>query len=214
MIHLYCALLSHSVISESLQLHGLQPTRLLCPWGFSRQEHWNGLPCPSPGDLPDSGIEPVALMSPALAGRFFTTSANWEALLTHSVQFSHSVVSDSLQPHGLQDSRLPCPSPTPGACSNSCRSQWCHPAISSVVSFSSYLPSFPATGSFPMNQFFASGGQSIAVSASASVLPMNIQGWFLLGLTGLISLQFKGLWRVFSNTTVQKHQFFSIQLSL
>ena len=125
---------------------------------------------------------------------------------------SHSVVSDSLRPHGLQYATLPCPSPTPGAYSNSCRSRWwCHPTISSsVIPFSSCLQSFPASGSFPMSQFFASGGQSIRVSASAWVLSMNIQGWFALGLTGLI-LQSKVLSRVFSNTTVQKHQFFSIQ---
>ena len=113
----------------------------------------------------------------------------------NSVQFSHSVVSDSLWPHGLQHTRLPCPSPTPGAYSNSCSlSQWYHPTISSsVISFSSCLQSFPASGSFPLSQFFTSGGQSIGVSASASVLPMNIQDWFPLGLTGWISLQFRQL---------------------
>ena len=119
--------------------------------------------------------------------------------------FSCSVVSDSLWPHGLQHIRLPCPSPTPGACSNSHpSSQWCHPIISSsVVPFSSYLQSFPASGSFPMSQFFASGDQGIGVSASASVLPMNIHNWFPLGLTDLISLQSKGLSKVFPNTTIQ-----------
>ena len=128
-------------------------------------------------------------------------------------QFSCSVVSDSLWPHGLQHAR---PSPTSGACSNSCpSSQWHHPTnSSSVIPFSSCLQSFPVSGSFPINQFFASGGQSIGVSASASVLPMNIQDWFPLGLIGGISLQSKGLSRVFSNTTVQKHQFFGTQLSL
>ena len=133
-----------------------------------------------------------------------------------SVQFSHSVMSDSLWPHGLQHARLSCPSPTPGAHSNSCPlSKWFHPTISSSVTpFSSHLQSFPAPGSFQMSQLFAWGGQSIGVSALASVLPMNIQGWFPLGLTGWISLQSKGLSRVFSNTTVQKHQFFSVQLSL
>ena len=117
--------------------------------------------------------------------------------------------------HGLQHARLPYPSPTPRAYSNSCpSSQWCHPIISpSVVPFSC-LQSFPASGSFPVSHFFASGGQSIGVSASASVLPMNIQDGFPLGLTDWISLQSKGLSRVFSNTTVQKHQFFSVQLSL
>ena len=135
-----------------------------------------------------------------------------------SVQFSRSVMSDSLQPHGLQRNSLPCPSPTPGACSNSCPlNRWCHPTISSsVVPFSSCLQSFPASGSFPMSQFLASGGQSIGASASAPapVLPMNIQDWFSLGLTGLISLQSKGLLRVFSNTTAQKYQLFSAWLSL
>ena len=133
-----------------------------------------------------------------------------------SVQFSHSVVFHSLWSHGLQHIRLSCPSPTPGACLNSCpSSRWCHPTISSsAVLFSSCLHSFPASGSLPMSQFFTSGGQSIGISASASVLPMSIQDWFPLRLTGLISLQSKGLSRVFSNTTVQKHQFFSAQLSL
>ena len=115
----------------------------------------------------------------------------------------------SLQPHGLKHARPPHPPPTPGVYSNSCPlSRWCHPTISSSVSpFSSCLQSFPASGSFPMSQFFASGSQSIEVSKSASVLSMNIQDWFPLGFTGLISLQSKGLSRVFSNTTVQKHQF-------
>ena len=131
------------------------------------------------------------------------------------VQFSRSIVSDSLQFHRLQHARPPCPSRTPRACSNSCPScQWCHPTISSsVVPFSSCLLSFPASGSFPMSQFFASGGQNIGASASASVLPMNIQDWFPLGLIGWISLQSQGLSRVFSNNTVQKHQFFSTQPS-
>ena len=116
----------------------------------------------------------------------------------------------------LQHTSLPCSSPTSRACSNSCPlSPWCHPAISSsVIPFSSRLQSCPASGSFPMSQFFTSGGQSIGISASASVLPMNIQDWFPLGMTGLISLLFKGLSRVFSNTTFQKHQFFGAQLSL
>ena len=114
--------------------------------------------------------------------------------MSQSVQFSHSVMSNSLRPHGLQHARLPCPSPTPRACSNSCPlSPWCHPTISSsIVPFSSYLQSFTASGSFPMSQFFASGGLSIGVSASVSVFPMNIQDWFPIGLTGLICLQSKG----------------------
>ena len=133
-----------------------------------------------------------------------------------SVQFSCSVVSNSLQPHGVLHTRLPCPTPTPRAYSNLCPlSRWCHPTISSsVVPSSSHLQSFPASGSFPMNQFFASGGQSIGVSASASVLPMNIREWFPWGWTGWISLQSKGVSRVFSKTTVQKHQFFHAPLSL
>ena len=117
-------------------------------------------------------------------------------------------MSNSVQPHGLQLAKLPCPSQTPGACSDSCPwSQWCHPTIaSSVVPFSSCLQFFPASGAFLRSQFFASGGQSIGASTLASVLPVNIQDWFPLGLTGLISLQSKELSRVFSNSTVQKHQ--------
>ena len=128
--------------------------------------------------------------------------------------FSHLVVSSSLQPHGLPNTRLPCPSPSPGVCSNSCpSSQWCHPTISSsVFPFSSCLQSFPASGSFLMSQLFTSGGKSIR--ASASVLPMNFQDWFPLGWTGWISLKSKGLSRVFFNTIVQKHQFFGTQPSL
>ena len=122
---------------------------------------------------------------------------------------------DSLGPHGLKHARPPCPSLSPGACSNSCPlSQWCHPIIlTSVVPFFFCLQSFPASGSFPISRLFASGGQSIGASASASVLPVNIQGWFPLGLICLISLLSKGLSRVFSNTTVQKHQFFGTQPS-
>ena len=131
-----------------------------------------------------------------------------------SVQFSRSVLSDSLRPHGLQHVRLPHPSPTPGVYWNSCPSSWWyHPTTSSsIVPFSSHLQTFPASGSFPISQFFLLGGQSI--EASASVLPMNIQDWFPLELTGLISLQSKGLSRVFSNTTIWKHQFFGTQSSL
>ena len=137
----------------------------------------------------------------------------WFAWSFSSVQFNRSVMLDSFRPHGLQHARAPCPSPTPGVYSNSCPlSGWCHPTISSsVIPFSSCLQSFPASGSFPMSQFFTSGGQSVVVSASASVLPMNIQDWFPLGW---ISLQSKGLSRIFSNTTVQKYQFFGTQFSL
>ena len=132
-----------------------------------------------------------------------------------SVQFSCSVMSNSLWPHESQHARPPCPSPTPRVHPNSCpSSRWYHPTISSsVVPFSSYLQFFPAPGSFQMSQLFAWGGQSIAVSASTSVLPMNTQDWSL-AWTGWISLQSKGLSKVFSNTTVQKHQFFCTQLSL
>ena len=154
----------------------------------------------------------ICVSSPSLfiaAGYFFLVK------LIASVQFSCSVVSDSLRPHKLQHARPPCPSPTPGVHSNSRPlSQWCHPAISSsVVPFSSCTQSLPASGSFPMSQLFAWGGQSIGVSALASFVPMNTQDWSPLGWTGWISLQSKGLSRVFSNIIVQKHQFFGAQLS-
>ena len=138
-----------------------------------------------------------------------------QATVLESVQFSHSVVSDSLRLHELQHVRPLCPSPTPGVHPNPCPSGWwCHPTISSsVIPFSSCPQSLPASESFPMSQLFAWGGQSIRVSASTSVLPMNTQDWFPLGLTGWIALQSKGLSRVFSNTTVQKQQFFGTQLS-
>ena len=132
-----------------------------------------------------------------------------------ALQFSHSVVSDSLRPRESQHTRPPCPSPTPGVYPNSCpSSRWCHPAIlSSVIPFSSCPQSLPASGSFPMSQLFTWGGQSIGVSASASVLPMNTQDWCPLVWTGWISLQSKGFSRVFSNTTVQNYQFFGAQVS-
>ena len=133
-----------------------------------------------------------------------------------SVQFSHSVMSNSLQPQEPQPARPPCPSTTPGIHWNPCPlSWWCHPTISSsVIPFSSCPQSFPVSGSFQMSQLFTSGGPSIWVSASTSVLPMNTQDWSLLGWTGWIALQFKGLSRVFSSTTVQKHQFLGAQISL
>ena len=129
-----------------------------------------------------------------------------------SVHFSPSVMSDSLWSHGLQHTSPPCPLPTPGVYSNSCPlNRWCHPTISSsVIPFSSCLQSFPASGSYQMSQFFESGSYRIGVSVSASVLPMNIQDWFPLGWTGWISLKSKGLSRVSSNTTVQKHQFLAL----
>ena len=131
------------------------------------------------------------------------------------VQFSRLVMSDSLQLHGWQHTRFPCPSPTPGACSNPCSSsRWCHPTISSsVVPFSSLLQSFPASGSF-MNCLFASCGQNIGALALASVFPMNIQGWFPSGLTGLFFLLSKGLSSIFSSTTIQRHQFLGAHPSL
>ena len=163
--------------------------------GLSTKEYWSRLPFPSPGDLPNPGIETGSVV-------------------IQFSQFSCSVVSNSLQPQGLQHARVPSPSPTPRACSNSCPlSQWCHPTISSsAVPFSSHLQFFPGSGSFQMSQFFASRCQSIGVSASASVLPMNTQDWSPLGWTGWTSLQSEGLSRVFSSTTVQKHQFFGAQL--
>ena len=144
---------------------------------------------------------------------------NWTELeLAYSshplLLWSHQVMSDSLRPCGWQHTRLPCPSLPPGVYSDSCLlTQWCHPIISSFVAPFFCPQSFPASGSFPMGRLL-SGGQSIGASALASVLPVNIQGWFLLGLTGLISLQSKGLSSVFSSTTVQKHQFFGTQPSL
>ena len=162
--------------------------------GFSMQKYWSGLPFPTPKSV-------------ILVYKMTNVS------MLH-YQFSHPVVSDSLWPHGLQHTRLSCPSPTPGVYSNSCpSSQWCHPTISSSIAPFSCLQFFPASGSFPTSQIFSSGGRSIGVSAS-SVLPMNIQDWFPLGWTGWISLQSKRFSRIFSNTTVQKYQFFCIQLSL
>ena len=156
-----------------------------------------------PGGLPSMGSHRVG--------------HDWSNLAAAAaVQFSGSVVSHSLWPHGLQHARPPCPSPTPRVYPNSCPLSWgCHPTISSsVVPFSTYPQSFPESGPFPMSQLPAWGGQSFGVSASASVLPMNTQDWSPLGWTGWISLQFTGLSRVFSNTTVQKHKFFGTQLSL
>ena len=167
-----------------------------------------GLPSSnSPLSSTSSLTIPVTLL---LQGHLDTLS------LSQPVQFSCSVVSDPLRPHGPQNSRPPCPSPTPRVYPNSCHlSQWCHLTISSsVIPFSSCLQSFPASGSFQMSHLFASGSQSIRASASTSVLPMNTQDWSPLWWTGWISLQSRGLSRVFSNTTVQKHQFFGAQLSL
>ena len=149
-------------------------------------------------------------------GFLLIPSPSWSVKVSVMGQFSLSVVSDSLRPHESQHARPPCPSPAPGVHSDSCPSSWwCHPAISSsVVPFSSWPQSLLASGSFQMSQLFTWGGQSIGVSALASVFPKNTQDWFPLELTGCISLQSKGLSRVFSNITVQKHQFFNAQLSL
>ena len=156
------------------------------------------------------------LPTPVLSIQQILISLRKHNVTNNSVQFSRSVVSGSLWPHRLQYANFPCPSPTPRAYSNSCPlNRWCHPTVSSsVMPFSSCLQSFPASGSFQMSQSFPSGGQSIGVTASTSVLPMNTQDWPPLGWTGWISLQSKGLSRVFSNTTVQKHQFFSAKLFL
>ena len=174
------------------------------PMEISRQKYWSGLPFPCPSNLPNQGSNLVF----CTAGRSFM---RWTTI--QSVK-SLSRVWHFVTP--VQQARFPCPSPTPGSCSNLCPSSWwCHPTMSSsVIPFSSYIQSYPALGSFKMSQFFASGGQSIGVSTSASVLLMNIQDWFHLGWTGLISLQPKGLSRVFFNTTVQKHQFLDAQHSL
>ena len=180
--------------------------RLLVSWKGSRLSIlWKNL-------LKKTGYEFPFLLNVHLTTQFLPVSS----IPALSVQFSCSVVSDYLQPCGLQHARLPCPPPTPAACSNSRPSSWwCHPTVSSsVVPFSSRLQSFPALESFQVSRFFASGGQSIGISASASVLPVNIQDWFPLGCHWLDLLQSKGLSRVFSSTAVQKHQFFSAQHSL
>ena len=193
-------LFSNQVVSNSLWPHGVQ------------------LPCP---DLPAPQHLPVVVVQSLRVKVLRASLLTWTLVLGTpnsgtfllSLLFSHSVLSDSLWPHGLQHSRLPCPSLFPRVCSNSCLfCLWFHPTISSsVIPFSSCLQSCPESGCFPVSQLLASGGQSIGASTSASVLPMNIQGWFPLGLTGLISLQSKGLSRVFSSTTVGRHQIFSTQ---
>ena len=187
-------------MSDSLWPHELQHTRFPCP-------------SLSPGVCSNSC--PLSRWChPTMSSSIVPFSSCLQSFPA-SVQFSHSVMADSLQPRELQHTSPPCPSPTPGVYSNSCpSSRLFHPTISpSVIPFFC-LQSFPASGSFPMSQLFTSGCQSTGASASVSVLPMNIQDWFSLGLTGLISLQSKGLSRVFSNTKVQKHQFFGTQPSL
>ena len=210
-------------MSDSLWPHGLQHARLPCP-SPTPEAYSNS--CPSVGDAiqpshPLSSPSPPAFNLSQHQGLFQWVSSLHQVAKVLALNIlccavlSHSVVSNSLQPHGLQHARLPCPSPNPGACLDSCSSQWCHPTVSSsVIPFSSCLQFFTASGSFPKSQLFTPGGQSTGVSASPSVLPMNSQDWFPLGWTGWISLQSKGLSRIFSNTTVQKHHFFGAQLSL
>ena len=188
-----------------------------------KHDKWRGLPSSSQEDsATQAAVCTPVLWINALPTKIRRDSGFSEYLILNflsweadSVQFT-SVASKSLQPHGRQHTRPPCPSPTLRACSNSCPlGWWCHPTISSSVApFSSCLQSFPASGSFLRTQFFSSGGQSTGDSATASVLAVNIQDWFPLGLTALTSLQSKGLSRIYSNTTVQKHQFFSAQPSL
>ena len=170
-----------------------------------------------PAEIASLFLFPPALLSQSSALIHVLVDPSSHGSFQSSVtQFSRSVVSDSLRPHEPQHARPPCPPPTPRVYSNSCPlSWWCHPTISSsVIPFSSHPKSLLASGSFQVSQLFASGGQSVGVSTSASVLPMNTQDWSPLGWTGWISLQSKRLSRVFSNTTVQKHQFFGTQLSL
>ena len=176
---------------------------------------WSGLSClVPPGPSHEANKAVHRALNKSVLGHWSTPVHAW-SLVVVSVQFSCSVVFDSLWPRESHHARPPCPPPTPGVYSNSCPlSRWCQPAISSsVIPFSSCPQSLPASESFPMSQLFAWGGQSIGVSALASVLPKNTQGWSPLEWTGWISVQSKGLSRVFSNTTVQKHQFFGSQLS-
>ena len=185
---------------------------------MSKRRDMSNISLPTIIGIKASGINPCSsrnVVSRSTCGQAETISQascldNWNLFIS-SVQFSLSVMSDSLWPHGLQHTRPPCQPPAPGIYPNSyALSQWCHPTISSsVIPFSSCLQSFPTSEYFQMNQHFWSGGQSIGVSASTSVLPMNIQDWSSLGWTGWISLQSKGLSKVFSNISVKKHQFFS-----
>ena len=204
-----------SVVSDSGQLYGSYPTRLLCPWDSPGKNP--GVDCHAPlQGLSESGI---LLHISTLLESFpiWVTTDYWVEFTVMCSQAVSSVAQScpTLRPHELQHTRPPCPSPTPGVHPNPRPlSQWCHPAISSsVVPFSSCPESLPASGSFPVSQIFTWGGQSTGVSASASVLPVNTQDWSPLEWTGWISLQSKGLSRVFSNTTVQKHQFSGAQHS-
>ena len=196
-----------------------QTTRLLCPWDSPGKNAGVGCHFLLQGVflIQRSNLQLLHLLHcRQILYLWATRKPNIKVFLFSSVQFSCSVMSNSLRPDEPQHARPPCLSPTPRVYPNSSPlSWWCIPTIpSSVIPFSSLLQSFPASGSFPMSQHFASGGQSIGVSASTSVLPMNTQDWSPLGWTGWISLQSKGLSRVFSNITLQKHQFFGAQLSL
>ena len=195
------------LFSCSIMPNSLQPHWLCSQWLLLLQI----TDCSPPGS-PVNGILQARILERVAISFSSWSSQPWDRIINSCIQFSGSVMSDCLQPYRLQLSRFPCQSQTPGAYSNSCpSSRWCHPTISSsVVPFSSCLQRFPASGSFPMTQFLAWGGQSIGASASASVLPKNIQDWFPLGWTHWISLQSKRLSRVFSNITVQKHQFFAL----
>ena len=206
---------SRSVVSDSQWPHGLQPTRLLCPWDSPGKSTGVGCLCllHESTDDPSKVFFISILMSSISFWYFLRVSIS--VYITHLFfHVSHSVVSNSLRTHELQHSRPPCPSPTPGVHSNSCpSSRWYHPAISSsVIPFSSCPQYLLASESFPMSQLFT-WVESIGVSALASFFPKNTQDWSPLEWTGWISLQSKGLSRVFSNTTVQKHQFFGTQLS-
>ena len=198
-------------LCDSIQCMGL-----LCTWSFSRQEYWRGFPFPPSGDLPNAGIERQFLHCRQILYHWATGEAYYIDTCMHvcccwCVAKSCLTLCDSMDL--LQHAGPPCPSPAPRVCSNSCLlSRWCHPTISSSVAPFSFCPqSFPESMSFPESWLPTSGGQSIGVSASASVLPMNIQGWFPIGLGGLISLPSKGLSKVLSRTTIQKHQFFGAQ---
>ena len=210
----------HSFVSNSLRPHGPQHARPCC-LSPTTEAYSNSYPSswwchPSISSF-SSHLQsfPVSESFPMRTQRYCYVYPLRENQDSDPIQFSHSVISDSVPPHGLQRTRPPCPKPIPRVYSNSCPFiWWCHPTTSySAIPSSSCLQFYPASGFFHMSQFFASGGQSIGVSISASVLPMNIQDWFPLGLTGLI-LQSKGLARVCPNTTVQKHQFFGAQVSL
>ena len=207
--------------AKSLQLcltvrpYGLQFTRLLCSWDSPGKS--TGVECHAllQGIFTTQVLNPY-LLSPALAGGFFTTNATWEFHFCLSDQISRSVVSDCLRPHESQHARPPYPSPTPGVYSNSCPlSWWCHLTISSSVApFSSCLRSFPASGSFQRVSSSHQVAKVLEFKLQHQFFQWNIQDWFPLGWTGWISLQSKGLSRVFSNTTLQNHQFFGTQLSL